>query len=303
MCIRDSLYLAPDQSAFIYAEIQARIIEVATHKHGCCVLQRAMDRADSIRRRSLVAAVVDCTIQLVQDQYGNYVVQYVLDFDSVDLKAEKERISGLLKPHLVNLSRQKFSSNVVEKLLRLDLAGFRSATAKALAEPDTVANLLCHSFANYVVQSCLGSVGESDRRQILAAIRLRASRIRKDDFGAKIFAKLCRSYPYLDDEKSSKQRGRNSMEASFGKFGGSGVKKVENMAGRTTKGQTIPFSESFSGGENGGYPLGLNLGYFPPPSLSQTPSLAAEDVSQGEEHNNVVSGADCQGGRGRHSER
>ena len=50
---------------------------------------------------------------LVQDQFGNYVVQYVLDlpFSTVKVNLIQEFLGSL-----ATLSTQKFSSNVIEKV-------------------------------------------------------------------------------------------------------------------------------------------------------------------------------------------
>lgn len=53
-------------------------------------------------------------MQLTQDQYGNYVIQHVLEHGT---NAERTAIISQLAPHIVALSQNKFASNVVEKCL------------------------------------------------------------------------------------------------------------------------------------------------------------------------------------------
>jgi hypothetical protein len=52
-------------------------------------------------------------LTLVKDPYGNYVVQYVLDLPYPRMLAN---LILQFKTHLSELSTQKFSSNVVEKV-------------------------------------------------------------------------------------------------------------------------------------------------------------------------------------------
>lgn len=52
---------------------------------------------------------------LAQDQYGNYVVQHVLEYGK---DPQKEAIMKVLKTSIEHLSKQKFSSNVIEKCLQ-----------------------------------------------------------------------------------------------------------------------------------------------------------------------------------------
>jgi Pumilio-family RNA binding repeat len=49
--------------------------DVATHRHGCCVLQRCMDYAASGKKRELVMAAAGHGLELSQNAFGNYVVQ------------------------------------------------------------------------------------------------------------------------------------------------------------------------------------------------------------------------------------
>lgn len=103
-------------------------MEVATHRHGCCVLQRCIDHASEIQRAQLVSEITYNALTLVQDPYGNYVsfqfhqkilliagqvVQYILDLN------ESRFSDALIRQFTGNvcaLSVQKFSSNVIEKV-------------------------------------------------------------------------------------------------------------------------------------------------------------------------------------------
>ena len=58
---------------FIYNAVAAHCVEVATHRHGCCVLQRCVDHASDSQRVQLVTEITYNALTLVQDPYGNYV--------------------------------------------------------------------------------------------------------------------------------------------------------------------------------------------------------------------------------------
>jgi hypothetical protein len=73
--------LVPDDNQFIYNAIAANLIEVATHRHGCCVLQRSIDHASPAQRVQLVTEIIFNSLYLVQDPFGNYVIQYILDLN------------------------------------------------------------------------------------------------------------------------------------------------------------------------------------------------------------------------------
>lgn len=62
-----------DLLQFIYNAVAANCVEVATHRHGCCVLQRCIDHASDHQRIQLVNEITYNALTLVQDPYGNYV--------------------------------------------------------------------------------------------------------------------------------------------------------------------------------------------------------------------------------------
>lgn len=55
-------------------------------------------------------------VSSLQDAFGNYVVQYVLDMKD---STAADRILQQLRGNFPDLSTQKFSSNVVEKCLKM----------------------------------------------------------------------------------------------------------------------------------------------------------------------------------------
>lgn len=114
---------------FIYNAVAQNCVEVATHRHGCCVLQRCIDHASDNQRVQLVQEITYNALTLVQDPYGNYVrrlsplsaacsssgqvVQYILDLN------DNRFSDGVIRQFTGNvcaLSVQKFSSNVIEKV-------------------------------------------------------------------------------------------------------------------------------------------------------------------------------------------
>jgi hypothetical protein len=70
-------HLRPDDAQFIFEAVGANAYKVGVHRHGCCVLQRCIDHASGPQKDKLITQVVDSAYDLSQDQYGNYVIQYI----------------------------------------------------------------------------------------------------------------------------------------------------------------------------------------------------------------------------------
>ncbi|CAM9985011.1 unnamed protein product, partial [Laminaria digitata] len=59
-------HLAPADNAFVFEMLADECVAVATHRHGCCVLQRAIDAATVDQSRMLVAQVCKHALDLMQ---------------------------------------------------------------------------------------------------------------------------------------------------------------------------------------------------------------------------------------------
>ncbi|ORY01716.1 ARM repeat-containing protein [Basidiobolus meristosporus CBS 931.73] len=174
---------------FIYNGVCDSLIEVATHRHGCCVLQRCIDYSSETQKSQLVSAITYHALTLVQDPFGNYVVQYVLDLNEPRLS------DPLIRRFFGNtclLSVQKFSSNVMEKCIRVSKPETRKGLIDELLNRETLDKLLRDSFGNYVVQTALDYAEANQRLMLVDAIRPLLPAIRNTPYGKRIQGKLLR---------------------------------------------------------------------------------------------------------------
>lgn len=98
---------------FLYDIINKYIVEISTDKFGCCVIQKCIDTADDIKKNQIIKKITENTIILMSDPYGNYVVQYIIFLKNYDVIYQ---IANTFKSYIPYLSKQKFSSNVIEKV-------------------------------------------------------------------------------------------------------------------------------------------------------------------------------------------
>lgn len=61
----------------------------------------------------LIESAILNTVNLIVDQYGNYIVQYILMQKDFNLN---KRLIQMLIRNICDLSKQKYSSNVIEKV-------------------------------------------------------------------------------------------------------------------------------------------------------------------------------------------
>lgn len=110
-----------------------------------------------------MAEIINHALTLVQDPFGNYVVQYVLDLGSAEFSDElTRRFLG----HVESLSTQKFSSNVIEKCIRVAEPDTRELLIAEMIDKSRLNRLLKDSYANYVVQTALDYAESWQRSQV-----------------------------------------------------------------------------------------------------------------------------------------
>nr|VDD54602.1 unnamed protein product [Brassica oleracea] len=105
--------------------------EIAAHRHGCCVLQCCFANIVALQRERLVDEISRNALQLSQDSFGNYVVQYII---------------------VQNVPAG--NSHVVEKCLK----HYPESRAEIVCELTYVPNFeyrLKDPFGNYVIQTAL----------------------------------------------------------------------------------------------------------------------------------------------------
>ncbi|CEP62753.1 mRNA-binding protein PUF3 LALA0_S06e03004g [Lachancea lanzarotensis] len=171
---------------FILDSLQGQIYHLSTHSYGCRVVQRLLEYG-SAEDQDLILNDLDAFIPfLIQDQYGNYVIQHVLQHGSADQNTHigktKQSIVDAVSKNVVEYSKHKFASNVVEKTML-----FGSATQKKqfldqvlprdeehathLEDNAPLILMMRDQYANYVVQKLVGVTQGSDKKLAVMAIR------------------------------------------------------------------------------------------------------------------------------------
>lgn len=172
---------------FIASAFLGHVQVLASHCYSCRVLQRIFAYCSEEQRRPLLDEMHKDTLRLMQDQYGNYVVQWVLQHGE-----ERDRLAivRVAKSHLLALSRHKFASNVVEHVIQVAqpadladlleelLAPLRASDVEGLplllegTAPLCIATVMMQDqYANYVLQRFLQTLHGNDRERLVQTIR------------------------------------------------------------------------------------------------------------------------------------
>lgn len=175
--------------------INSNLIEIAMNKHGCCVIQKIIENNSSLFEPIIMNIIKNCTA-LITHQYGNYVVQYVLQLNNQHYSIQ---IINRLVPNFAFLAKQKYSSTVIEKCFELCDNQSRRVLYQTIANPQMMKHLLLDKYGNYVTQKALECSDDITKRYLLTMIAPMLFELNKLNFGKQLYNKLCFKYPLLQE--------------------------------------------------------------------------------------------------------
>ncbi|KAG8048717.1 hypothetical protein GUJ93_ZPchr0009g1319 [Zizania palustris] len=170
----------------IFEAAAVHCLDIGMQCHGCCVLQRCISRSGGEQREKLVAAIASNGFELAQDAFGNYVVQFVMD---MKIPAANASLTKQFQGRYIHLSMQKFSSNVVEKCLKVFKESDKASIILELLAVPHFEQLLQHPFANYVIYSALQNSKGSLHSALKNAIRPHVELLRTSPYCKRIYSR------------------------------------------------------------------------------------------------------------------
>uniref|UniRef100_A0A671N9V9 PUM-HD domain-containing protein n=1 Tax=Sinocyclocheilus anshuiensis TaxID=1608454 RepID=A0A671N9V9_9TELE len=204
-----------DQKLALATRIRGHVLPLALQMYGCRVIQKALESISS-DQQVIVSCLLDCLIVLtvtvilclsfslplsfaclhLQDQYGNYVIQHVLEHGRPE---DKSKIVAEVRGKVLALSQHKFASNVVEKCV---IHSSRAERALLIDEVccqkdgphSALYTMMKDQYANYVVQRMIDMAEPAQRKIIMHKIRPHIATLRKYTYGKHILAKLEKYY-------------------------------------------------------------------------------------------------------------
>ncbi|XP_051144119.1 pumilio homolog 15-like [Andrographis paniculata] len=166
---------------------------VCTNKNGCSVIQKIIHHVHAVNDlsswRLFTSAIICQAVQLAQDQYGNYVVQYLVKKKIPEITLA---IVTVLLGSFVLLSSNKFGSNVVEECLRSKNPPYLSeAIIKEISESSQFLSIINDQFGNYVAQTMLDvSKGKSRYKELVKYVKNHYVSLHSHIHGSKVWQKM-----------------------------------------------------------------------------------------------------------------
>ncbi|KAL7507535.1 hypothetical protein ACHAXN_004707 [Cyclotella atomus] len=165
-----------DQIQFMITDVVENIETMSIHRYGCRVVQRSIEFCTEKQRNAVLEAITACNESIAEDLYGNYVVQQAI-MAGTDM--HREQILNTLmskRGNIFRLSKQKYASNVVEKIMQYGTIEQRTLLLKEILKVHertglcTVILMAQDPIANYVVKKAIETAPEGEIKQELLEI-------------------------------------------------------------------------------------------------------------------------------------
>ena len=202
-------------NSVILNEICDNILNISKHKHGCCVLQKCIEKIDVNERKPLIDNLLNYCKELISDKCGNYIIQFIISFNDEKIM---EVINNILITDIENFSKQKFSSNVVEKILEKAPNKICKDLITSLNNEKIILSILFDKFGNYVLQKSLQRADKNTQKFMLQVIAPHLYKLKYYSFGLKLYSRLIITYSYLGQiilDKGNSGNNNNNVQNSF----------------------------------------------------------------------------------------
>ena len=144
-------------------------IDLAYHINGICIVKKLLLMTHKKKlHQKLKKIIIENALNLIIHQYGNYVIQVIFEnWDDIEL----EEILNQYKNKYIILSKQKYSSNAIERIIEKNNNNLEFYINEICSE-NNIIQLMINNYGNYVVQKAIKlSSGESQERLIQEIIK------------------------------------------------------------------------------------------------------------------------------------
>ena len=179
--------------------INAIIIEnstdLCTHRHGCCVIQKYLETRDQTMIPALLDKLIEDSLLLIIDQFGNYVIQTILLMGD---KVYGNKLAEKISPNIVFYAKHKYSSNVVEKCFDYCDGIYLKSLMNNVQKKDNLIKLILDEHGNYVVQKVLSLSSSKKQKNMLIIIKSVFDKLKNLPYGDRVINRIEMTYPFIN---------------------------------------------------------------------------------------------------------
>ena len=168
--------------------------ELCTHRHGCCVIQKYLETRDKTMLPGLIDKLIEDSLLLIIDQFGNYVIQTIL---LIGDKKYGNKLAEKISSNVVFYAKHKYSSNVVEKCFDYCDGINLQILMNNVQKKENLIKLILDEHGNYVVQKVLSLSSSKKQRAMLSIIKTLFDKLKNLPYGERVINRIVTTYPFI----------------------------------------------------------------------------------------------------------
>ena len=208
----------------LYKELSENITEILKTKSGCCVFSKVILNITDNDLNLILDNIIKNFASFINDEFGNISLKRLIKLNNENYNS---KIFPCIKDSIINLSCQKFSSNVIEACIDNNTSLKKQMINKLIEDESIIIKLILDQFGNYIVQKALQNSEQKEFDIIIGIIKNNEKKLKQSQYGKVVYEKLMKNYKkYLIDDKSEKGNNKNKNKKhnngnkNKNKFGG-----------------------------------------------------------------------------------
>ena len=192
----------------IYKEMSENITEIIKTKSGCCVFAKVLYNIIEEDLNNIVDIIITNFNQFINDEFGNISLKRIIKLNNENYNT---KIFNCIKDNIIQLSCQKFSSNVIEACIDNTTSLKKKTIEKLIENENNIHDLILDQFGNYIVQNALQNAEQKEFDIIIEHIKENEKKLKQTQYGKIIIEKLMKNYKqYLVENKINKNNSKNN---------------------------------------------------------------------------------------------
>ena len=213
----------------IYKEINENIIEIIKTKSGCCVFAKIILNIIEEDLNSMTDIIINNIENLINDEFGHISLKRIIKLNNENYN---NKIYNCIKDNLMQLSCQKFSSNVIDACVDNNTSLKKKVIQKLIENENNITDLILDQYGNYIIQNALQNSEKNEFDIIIQHIKENEKKLKQTNHGKIVFEKLMKNYKnYLIDNKKQEINNSNSIKNKKQDYRNNGKKNKNKYNG------------------------------------------------------------------------
>ena len=177
---------------FLYDYLADIAVDVALLQQGATIFSTAINLGSYNAKEKICVNINQNLDKLINNKYGNYSVQAIINA----LKDEKKLIEPIylyISSNIVELSNQKYSSNVVDTFI-MKKDEFSKQIINDIIKNNQIKDMIKDQYGNYVIQKAMSISDSETLNKIIEQIKPIIPELLMNNLGKKIVNKLMQQY-------------------------------------------------------------------------------------------------------------